>query len=144
MFSWWANCTFNSKTKILQKEYEKMKKERLAAEAECEALRATMNSDGREADALKQLDDMNARMAEIKAEQDLIQVDIEAEKRRIAELEAKLKTEKDGRKADKAMRDKLSEQLKTVTEDKKSLEAELALIVDQIGFLSEYSTKKQN
>ena len=50
MFSWWANCTFNSKTKILQKEYEKMKKERLAAEAECEALRATMNSDSKEAD----------------------------------------------------------------------------------------------
>jgi len=144
MFSWWANCTFNSKTKILQKEYEKMKKERLAAEAECEALRASMNADGKEAAAMKELDDINARMKEIQAEQDLIQVDIEAEKRRIAELESKLKAEKDGRKADKAMRDKLTEQLKTVTEDKKSLEAELALIVDQIGFLSEYSTKKKH
>ena len=38
---------------------------------------------------------------------------------------------------------KAKEQMKAVADDKKSLEAELALIVDQIGFLSEYSTKKK-
>ena len=143
LFSWWANCTFNSKTKILQKEYEKMKKARIEAEAAAEALAALLGDDAKKSLAQKELDDIAARMKEIMAEQDLIKVDIEAEKRRIAELDAKLKTEKEGRKADKTMRENLTTQLKTVEEDKQSLEAELALIVDQIGFLSEYSTKKK-
>merc|ERR1711865_1333412 len=141
MFSWWSNCTFNSKGKILQK---KAKKARLEAEAACEALRQALGADAAKMDAMKKLADAEARMKEIEAEQELIKADIEAEKRRLKELEEKIKTEKEGRKADKAARDKLQENFNTVAEDKKSLESELALIVDQIGFLSEYSTKKKD
>jgi len=143
MFSWWSNCTFNSKGKILQKELEKAKKARLEAEAACEALRKAMGADAAKMEAMKKLADAEARLKEIESEQELIKADIEAEKRRLAELQEKIKGEKDGRKADKAARDKLQEQFNTVAEDKKSLESELALIVDQIGFLSEYSTKKK-
>jgi predicted nucleic acid-binding Zn-ribbon protein len=143
MFSWWSNCTFNSKGKILQKELEKAQKARMEAEAACEALRKAMGADAQMADAQKALADAQARLKEIQAEQDLLQADIDAEKRKIKELEEKIAAEKEGRKADKAAREKLAEQLKTVQEDKKSLEGELALIVDQIGFLSEYSTKKK-
>jgi len=144
MFSWWSNCTFNSKGKILQKELEKAKKARLEAEAACEALRKALGADAAKMEAMKKLADAEARIKEIEAEQELIKADIEAEKRRLKELEEKIKTEKEGRKADKAARDKLQEQFNTVAEDKKSLESELALIVDQIGFLSEYSTKKKD
>merc|ERR1712167_12423 len=100
--------------------------------------------DAAKMEAMKKLADAEARIKEIEAEQELIKADIEAEKRRLKELEEKIKAEKDGRKADKAARDKLQEQFNTVAEDKKSLESELALIVDQIGFLSEYSTKKKD
>merc|ERR1712070_203146 len=143
MFSWWSNCTFNSKGKILQKELEKAKKARMEAEAACEALRKALGADAAKMEAMKKLADAEARLKDILAEQDLMKADIEAEKKRIKELEEQIKAEKDGRKADKAARDKLQEQLQTVGEDKKSLESELALIVDQIGFLSEYSTKKK-
>jgi DNA repair exonuclease SbcCD ATPase subunit len=142
-FSWWSNCTFNSKAKILQKELEKAKKARLEAEAACEALRKALGADAAKLDAQGKLDAANQRLKETEAEMELIKEDIEAEKAKIRELEAKIAAEKEGRKQDKAARDKLQEQFNTVGEDKKSLEAELALIVDQIGFLSEYSTKKK-
>merc|ERR1712070_1121222 len=118
MFSWWSNCTFNSKGKILQKELEKAQKARMEAEAACEALRKAMGADAQMADAQKALADAQARLKEIQAEQDLLQADIDAEKRKIKELEEKIAAEKEGRKADKAAREKLAEQLKTVQEDK--------------------------
>merc|ERR1712159_394513 len=117
-FSWWSNCTFNSKTKVMEREVEKARKARMEAEKACEDLRASMSSDARSAEAAKKLADAEARLKEILAEQDIVKEDIAAEKKRLAELE---------------------EKLKQVGEDKKSLESELALIVDQIGFLSEYS-----
>merc|ERR1711998_128973 len=143
MFSWWSNCTFNSKGKILQKELEKAKKARMEAEAACEALRKAMGADQAKLEANKRLAEAEARLKEIEAEQEILKGEIEKLKAKIKELEEKIKAEKDGRKADKAAREKLEEQMKAVADDKKSLEAELALIVDQIGFLSEYSTKKK-
>merc|ERR1711907_745075 len=118
-FSWWSNCTFNSKTKVMEREVEKARKARMEAEKACADLKASMGADARQAEAAKKLADAEARLKEILAEQDIVKEDIAAEKKRLAELE---------------------EQLKQVGEDKKSLESELALIVDQIGFLSEYST----
>jgi hypothetical protein len=141
-FSWWSNCTFNSKTKVMEREVEKARKARIEAEKACDDLRSSMGGDARQAAAMQKLAEAEARLKEIEAESELVRNDIEAEKRKVKELEEKIKAEKDGRKADKGVRDKLTEDLKTVGEDKKSLEAELALIVDQIGFLSEYSTRK--
>merc|ERR1711998_42357 len=143
MFSWWSNCTFNSKGRILQKELEKAKKARMEAEAACEALRKAMGADQAKLEANKRLAEAEARLKEIEAEQEILKGEIEKLKAKIKELEEKIKAEKDGRKADKAARGKLEENFKTIQDDKKSLENELSLIVDQIGFLSEYSTKKK-
>merc|ERR1711998_485105 len=143
MFSWWSNCTFNSKGRILQKELEKAKKARMEAEAACEALRKAMGADQAKLEANKRLAEAEARLKEIEAEQEILKGEIEKLKAKIKELEEKIKAEKDGRKADKAAREKLEENFKTIQDDKKSLENELSLIVDQIGFLSEYSTKKK-
>merc|ERR1711937_915925 len=41
-FSWWANCTFNSKTKVLLREVEKAKAARIAAEKACDDLKKQM------------------------------------------------------------------------------------------------------
>merc|ERR1711998_48665 len=38
-FSWWSNCTFNSKTKVMEREVEKARKARIEAEKACDALR---------------------------------------------------------------------------------------------------------
>jgi len=142
-FSWWSNCTFNSKTRVMEREVEKAKAARLAAEKAVADLKAELSGDGRAAACAQAKADAEARMKEIQNETDIVQGDIDAEKARLAELEALIKAERDGRKADKATRAQVEEQIKQVSDDKKSLEAELALIVDQIGFLSEYSTKKK-
>jgi len=141
-FSWWSNCTFNSKTKVMEREVEKARKARLEAEKACDDLRASMGQDARETAAREKLAAAEARLKDILAEHELVLADIDAEKAKVKALEEKIRVEKEGRKADKVAREKVNEDLKTVGEDKKSLEAELALIVDQIGFLSEYSTRK--
>merc|ERR1712072_41767 len=125
MFSWWSNCTFNSKGKILQKELEKAKKARLEAEAACEALRKALGADAAKAEAMKKLKEAEDRLKEIENESELLKADIENEKKRIKELEEAIANEKAGRKADKEAREKLQEQYKTIQDDKKSLEAEL-------------------
>merc|ERR1712216_777612 len=89
---------------IARAELEKAKKARLEAEAACEALRKAMGADAAKMEAMKKLADAEARLKEIESEQELIKADIEAEKRRLAELQEKIKGEKDGRKADKAAR----------------------------------------
>merc|ERR1712216_1015465 len=50
-FSWWSNCTFNSKTKVMEREVEKARKARIEAEKACEDLKASMSSDARQAEA---------------------------------------------------------------------------------------------
>merc|ERR1711998_112151 len=142
-FSWWSNCTFNSKTKVMEREVEKARKARIEAEKACDALRKALGADAAQAEANGRLAEAGNRLKEIEAESELLKADIENEKKRIKELEEQIAAEKAARKADKEAREKLQEQMKAVADDKKSLEAELALIVDQIGFLSEYSTKKK-
>merc|ERR1711990_1369278 len=94
-----------------------------------------MSQDAREDAARKKLADAEARLQEL-------QGDLDAEKARIEELQRLIGEEKVNRKTDRETPAKLKDDIAAVQEDKKSLEAELALIVDQIGFLSEYSTKK--
>jgi hypothetical protein len=141
-FSWWKNCTFNSKTRVLENEVEKARKARIEAEKACEDLKASMSQDAREDAARKKLADAEARLQELQGESAKLQGDLDAEKARIEELQRLIGEEKVNRKTDRETQAKLKEDIAAVQEDKKSLEAELALIVDQIGFLSEYSTKK--
>merc|ERR1712070_896104 len=75
MFSWWSNCTFNSKGKILQKELEKARKARMEAEAACEALRLAMGADAAQAEARKKLAEAQNRLKEIEQETDLLKAD---------------------------------------------------------------------
>merc|ERR1712070_914078 len=72
MFSWWSNCTFNSKGKILQKELEKAKKARMEAEAACEALRKALGADAAKAEAMGKLKEAEDRLKEIEAESELL------------------------------------------------------------------------
>ena len=146
MFAWWQLCTQNSKTRIISKELDKAKKARLAAEAECERIRKELSGEGgmsaAESAAAAKLGAAADRLKDMENESNMLKNDIEAEKRRVKELEDQIAEASTTRKADKAEREKVAEQMKAVEADKKSLEAEMALIVDQIGFLSEYSTKK--
>merc|ERR1712070_1029874 len=75
-FSWWSNCTFNSKTKVMEREVEKARKARIEAEKACDDLRASMGGDARQAAAMQKLAEAEARLKEIEAESELVRNDI--------------------------------------------------------------------
>merc|ERR1712028_184507 len=141
-FRWWQNCTVNSKFGIMEREVSKARAARLAAEEECAKLKGELSNDGAKSSLGAANAAANAKRAEAQAALDRQAAEIEAAKARLKELQAELLDEKAGRKEDKLETTRLSAALAHLNTDKASLEAEMALIVDQIGFLSEYSSKK--
>merc|ERR1712006_46233 len=109
---------------------------------ECAKLKAALPDEAGANNLKQRLADAQARKAEIaKAAADQT-AEIEALKAKLAELKTVLADEKQGRKDDKLEYTRLLTELDAVNAEKADLEAEMALIVDQIGFLSEYSSKK--
>eukprot|EP00658_Telonema_sp_P-2_P078299 TRINITY_DN7300_c0_g1_i6.p1 TRINITY_DN7300_c0_g1~~TRINITY_DN7300_c0_g1_i6.p1 ORF type:complete len:715 (+),score=322.17 TRINITY_DN7300_c0_g1_i6:46-2145(+) len=141
-FRWWQNCTVNSKFGILDREIARAQAARKAAEEECERLRAALeNSDGK-SELQQKLDAILGQKAECQAETDNLTAEIEAAKAKLANLKQLLADAKQGRRDDKLETTRLTGELEKVSADKEDLDKEMALIVDQIGFLSEYSSKK--
>merc|ERR1711865_1174894 len=138
-FHWWQNCTVNSKFGIMEREVTKARK---AAEEECAKLKGELGDDSASSGLSAQLAAAKAQRAEAQAVLDGQTADIEAAKARLKELQAQLAEEKDGRREDKLETTRLTGDLDKLTEEKGSLEDEMALIVEQISFLSEYSVKK--
>jgi hypothetical protein len=141
-FRWWQNCTVNSKFGIMEREVSKARAARLAAEEECAKLKAELSNDGAKSSLGEALAAAQQKKTEAQASLDSQAAEIEAAKAKLAELKEILLVEKAGRKDDKLETARLLEDLSKINADKTDLEAEMALIVDQIGFLSEYSSKK--
>merc|ERR1719305_1079751 len=111
-FRWWQNCTVNSKFGIMEREVDHARKARIAAEEECAALKASLENSGAKSE-------------------------LEA---KLAGLKDALTSAQEGRRNDKLETTRLLGDLEKINADKDDLEKEMALIVDQIGFLSEYSS----
>lgn len=141
-FRWWQNCTVNSKFGIMEREVDRARKARIAAEEECAKLRASLGCEEGRAKLQEQLDAVLKQKASTVAETDDLTNQIEEAKAKLAALKNILDEEKAGRRDDKLETSRLVKDLETTTSDKDDLEKEMALIVDQIGFLSEYSSKK--
>merc|ERR1711907_154101 len=141
-FRWWQNCTVNSKFGIMEREVDRARKARIAAEEECAKLKAALSDESGSYNLKQQLAGAQARKAEIEKAAADQTAEIEALKAKLAELKTVLADEKQGRKDDKLEATRLLTELDAVNAEKADLEAEMALIVDQIGFLSEYSSKK--
>jgi hypothetical protein len=141
-FRWWQNCTVNSKFGIMEREVDKARKARIAAEEECAKLKGELADSSAGSELSAQLAAAKAKRAEAQAALDGQTAELEAAKARLKELQAQLADEKEGRREDKLETTRLSGDLDKLNEEKGSLEDEMALIVEQISFLSEYSSKK--
>merc|ERR1712028_199948 len=141
-FRWWQNCTVNSKFGIMEREVSKARAARLAAEEECAKLKGGLSNDGAKSSLGEALAAAQQKKTEAQAALDSQAAEIAAAKAKLAELKEILVGEKAGRKDDKLETARLLEELSKINADKADLEAEMALIVDKIGFLSEYSSKK--
>merc|ERR1711865_934664 len=141
-FRWWQNCTVNSKFGIMEQRLTRARAARLAAEEECAKLKGELSNDGAKSSLGEALAAAQQKKTEAQAALDSQAAEIAAAKAKLAELKEILVGEKAGRKDDKLETARLLEELSKINADKADLEAEMALIVDQIGFLSEYSSKK--
>merc|ERR1712166_1694231 len=141
-FRWWQNCTVNSKFGIMEREVERARKARIAAEEECAKLRAALGNEEGKAELRTKLEAVLKQKAETESETTDLSNQIEEAKNKLAALKDSLAQEKAGRRDDKLETARLVKELDTTTHDKEDLDKEMALIVDQIGFLSEYSSKK--
>merc|ERR1712072_451517 len=141
-FRWWQNCTVNSKFQIMEREVDRARKARIAAEEECAKLKGDLDSCASKDHLLAKLEAARAKKTDAQKTLEDQQAEIEAAKARLAKLKDELADEKQARKDDKLETTRLLADLDHINADKADLEAEMALIVDQIGFLSEYSTKK--
>merc|ERR1712072_1059928 len=115
-FRWWQNCTVNSKFGIMEREVDRARKARIA--------------------------DIQKQKAQLQGEANDLTAEIDAAKAKLAGLKDALTSAQEGRRNDKLETTRLLGDLEKINADKDDLEKEMALIVDQIGFLSEYSSKK--
>merc|ERR1711871_1008317 len=114
----------------------------MGAEEECAALRAALGNEEGKNELQAKLDAVRKQKSEVQAETEDLTNQINAAKARLADLKDELAAAKQGRRDDKLETTRLLSALEKVTADKEDLDKEMALIVDQIGFLSEYSVKK--
>jgi len=141
-FRWWQNCTVNSKFGIMEREVERARKARIAAEEECAKLRAGLSNEEGSNELRAKLEAVRKQKTDTEAESADLSNQIEEAKAKLAALKEALALEKAGRRDDKLETARLAKELEVTTSDKEDLDKEMALIVDQIGFLSEYSSKK--
>jgi len=141
-FRWWQNCTVNSKFGIMEREVDRARKARIAAEEECAALKASLENSGAKSELEAKLADIQKQKAQLQGEANDLTAEIDAAKAKLAGLKDALTSAQEGRRNDKLETTRLLGDLEKINADKDDLEKEMALIVDQIGFLSEYSSKK--
>jgi chromosome segregation ATPase len=126
----------------MEREVDRARKARIKAEEECAALKASLDNSGAKSELEAKLAEVQGQKASIEAETKDLTAEIEAAKAKLAGLKDALAEAQDGRRNDKLEGTRLTGELEKVNADKDDLEKEMALIVDQIGFLSEYSSKK--
>jgi len=138
-FSFWHKCLASSTEQGMRNLLEERRKQRAALEAKLRGLERELGSsstagdiDRTIAEAAYELGDANNRAAALQSE-------LAAARKRLADAEGELQAESAARREDKNTIKKLEGDLEDAANDKEGLEQELALIVDQIGFLNEYS-----
>jgi chromosome segregation ATPase len=137
-FSWWNACRAGGVQNRMEEALGDARKKRAALEAKLAALNRELGM-GSGADMERAIADAQGRLSDADRKAGVMRDEIALAKKRLKDAEAQLQDQQMGRRDDKNTRRKLEQELADAKADKEGLEHELALIVDQIGFLSEYS-----
>merc|ERR1712195_365049 len=89
-FRWWQNCTVNSKFGIMEREVDKARRARIAAEEECAKLKGELSDDSASSGLSAQLAAAKAKRAEAQETKNKKAAEFEAAKARLKELQAQL------------------------------------------------------
>jgi hypothetical protein len=138
-FSWWVACTAGGAEHRLKAQLADKRKAREAMEARLAALENELSGGRGSKDVQSAVNDAEYRLAEAERRAASLARDLEAAKQNLKQAEDSLAQQQDLRRQAKLSKTRLLDDIAHARKDKEGLEAELALIVDQIGFLSNYS-----
>lgn len=137
-FSFWAKVVIGSTEATMRASLHAKQKERAALEAKLKELEAQLGGPvGLETE--RAIQDADRRLSDLDNQAKSLQSQITAAQARYKQAEAAYQAAVDSRADDVAMIKKLEGELADARVDKEGLEQEFSLIVDQIGFLTEYS-----
>lgn len=137
-FSFWAKAVIGSTEATMRSSLHAKQKERAALEAKLAELEAELGGPvGVEQE--REIVDLTRQLADLEAKAKSLQSQIAAAQARLKQAEAAYQAAVDSRADDVATIAKLQGELEDARVDKEGLQQEFSLIVDQIGFLTEYS-----
>jgi len=139
-FSWWQKCTFGEAFGRMEHELTQKQKARKALEDQLRELQRELRGAASEAEAARAIADTEDRLADAQSRNSQLQDEIAVARKALKQTEAACSSEQAARREDKSKRTALTNEIADAQVDKEGLEKDLALIVDQIGFLSQYSS----
>jgi hypothetical protein len=138
-FSWWVSCTAGGAQHRLTEQLAAKQKAREEMEARLRDLDQQLRGGSAGRDLESSIRDTQDRLVDAQRRADVLARELEAAKQRLKQAEATLQQQQEARRQDKANKSGLVASIKQARLNKEALEAEFALIVDQIGFLNTYS-----
>jgi len=136
-FSWWAKLQSGGAQMKMEADLASKQKVRKALQDQLAKLERELGVGGGNIEA--QLDQAQARLDAAKRRGEQLEGDVSNARQRLKDTERALLNEQETRRTDKQTKAKLLDEIEKAKADRDGLEAELEMIVDQIGFLSEYS-----
>jgi hypothetical protein len=138
-FSFWVKAMHGSTQARMEDALAEKRKKRKALEAKLAELEKQLGGGRLAGDIDRQLASSEGHLRDLEKEAAALEQDVAMARKRLKEVEAALKQEQMSKRDDKDTISKLEHEIKEGNVDKEGLEHELSLIVDQIGFLSQYS-----
>lgn len=138
-FSFWVAVMAGRTQYAMEQELADKRKKREALEAKLRDLQQQLGGGRLSGDIERQLEDGEATIRNLTRKASALQEEIAAAKKRLKDAEAALQAEQEARRADKAAITTLQDEIAAAQQENQSLEAELKLIVEQIGFLKQFS-----
>jgi len=137
-FSFWSKAVIGGTEATMRTTLHAKQKERAALEAKLRALESQLGGVSA-ADTERSLQSAAQKEADLEHKIKALEAEIATARKRLKEAEAALAAATEAREGDAATLKKLRAELEDAKVDKEALEQEFSLIVDQIGFLTEYS-----
>eukprot|EP00658_Telonema_sp_P-2_P061991 TRINITY_DN5064_c0_g1_i9.p1 TRINITY_DN5064_c0_g1~~TRINITY_DN5064_c0_g1_i9.p1 ORF type:complete len:682 (+),score=249.92 TRINITY_DN5064_c0_g1_i9:213-2258(+) len=134
-FRWWKKCTSGSGLGALERELQAKRRARMELEERLAAAEAQL-AGGSPEELERKIRDLERQLAAARAKTDMLTSEVASAKERLKDAEGHLNAEREGRAGDKQRRTDLQEAIQRALQEKDLLEKEIALIITQIGALS--------
>jgi len=135
-FRWWQRTTSGSGLSALERELEAKRRQRIKLEEQVAAAEAQL-AGGSPEELERAIGDMERKLESARDKTSMLNEEVALAKQRLKDAENALRAERQGRDGDKDRRAGLEDEIRAAMDTKALLEKEVALIITQIGVLSQ-------